>query len=164
MRRVGLLLSLATTMATADVAPDRLALLAEQQQPSELGRMMLTRVRDAQLAPVHEVPDHTGIGTAALALREHKVDCLVVTGDPAGPGIVTRTDLLDALTTGGLDAAVERAMSALHAIRNKLKVHGVGRVRCIATEACRKASNGEEFIRRVMAEVVRQHREIAQKG
>ncbi|HHQ4599867.1 lytic murein transglycosylase B [Aeromonas veronii] len=32
MRRVGLLLSLATTMATAAVAPDRLALLAEQQQ------------------------------------------------------------------------------------------------------------------------------------
>lgn len=50
------------------------------------------------------------------------------------------------------DAAVERAMSALHAIRNKLKVHGVGRVRCIATEACRKASNGEEFIRRVQTE------------
>jgi exopolyphosphatase/guanosine-5'-triphosphate,3'-diphosphate pyrophosphatase len=50
------------------------------------------------------------------------------------------------------DAAVERAMSALHAIRNKLRVHGVGRVRCIATEACRKASNGEEFIRRVQQE------------
>ncbi len=32
MKRAGLLLSLATTMATAAVAPDRLALLAEQQQ------------------------------------------------------------------------------------------------------------------------------------
>lgn len=50
------------------------------------------------------------------------------------------------------DAAVERAMTALHAIRNKLKLHGVGRVRCIATEACRKASNGAEFIRRVQSE------------
>jgi exopolyphosphatase/guanosine-5'-triphosphate,3'-diphosphate pyrophosphatase len=50
------------------------------------------------------------------------------------------------------DAAVERAMSALHAIRNKLKHHGVGRVRCIATEACRKASNGADFIRRVQTE------------
>jgi len=55
--------------------------------------------------------------------------------------------------TGRLsDAAVERAMSALHAIRNKLKQHGVGRVRCIATEACRKAANGPDFIRRVQAE------------
>ncbi len=50
------------------------------------------------------------------------------------------------------DAAVERAMSALHAIRNKLKLHGVGRVRCIATEACRKAANGADFIRRVQNE------------
>jgi len=50
------------------------------------------------------------------------------------------------------DAAVERAMSALHAIRNKLRHHGVGRVRCIATEACRKATNGPDFIRRVQAE------------
>ena len=50
------------------------------------------------------------------------------------------------------DAAVERAMSALHAIRNKLRQHGVGRVRCIATEACRKAANGAEFIRRVQDE------------
>src|SRR3990167_755864 len=50
------------------------------------------------------------------------------------------------------DAAVERAMSALHAIRNKLRQHGVGKVRCIATEACRKATNGPDFIRRVQAE------------
>ncbi|MGA1342190.1 MAG: Ppx/GppA family phosphatase, partial [Hyphomonas sp.] len=50
------------------------------------------------------------------------------------------------------DTAVERAMSALHTIRGKLKQHGVGRVRCIATEACRKAANGPEFIRRVQAE------------
>jgi exopolyphosphatase/guanosine-5'-triphosphate,3'-diphosphate pyrophosphatase len=50
------------------------------------------------------------------------------------------------------DAAVERAMSALHTIRGKLRQHGVGRVRCIATEACRKAANGAEFINRVQAE------------
>lgn len=50
------------------------------------------------------------------------------------------------------DAAIERAMSALHAIRNKLRLHGVGRVRCIATEACRKAANGADFIRRVQNE------------
>jgi exopolyphosphatase/guanosine-5'-triphosphate,3'-diphosphate pyrophosphatase len=55
--------------------------------------------------------------------------------------------------TGRLsDAAIERAMSALHAIRAKLKHHGVGRVRCIATEACRTASNGPDFIRRVQTE------------
>lgn len=55
--------------------------------------------------------------------------------------------------TGRLsDAAIERAMDALHAIRRKLKHHGVGRVRCIATEACRKAENGMDFIQRVHSE------------
>lgn len=55
--------------------------------------------------------------------------------------------------TGRLsDAAIERAMDALHAIRRKLRHHGVGRVRCIATEACRKAENGAEFIQRVHSE------------
>ncbi|HEX5693195.1 MAG TPA: DUF294 nucleotidyltransferase-like domain-containing protein, partial [Arenimonas sp.] len=79
-------------------------LLADQQQPGEMGRMMLTRVRDAQLAPVREVVPGTTIADAAAQLREHRVDCLLVDGDTAGPGIVTRTDLLDALTARGLDA------------------------------------------------------------
>ena len=50
------------------------------------------------------------------------------------------------------DAAIERALDALKAIRRKLKNHGVGRVRCIATEACRQAENGPDFIRRVHEE------------
>ena len=55
--------------------------------------------------------------------------------------------------TGRLsDASVERAIDALKAIRRKLKHHGVGKVRCIATEACRKAENGADFIRRVHEE------------
>lgn len=55
--------------------------------------------------------------------------------------------------TGRLsDASIERALDALKAIRRKLKSHGVGKVRCIATEACRKAENGAEFIQRVHEE------------
>ncbi|MBL4879145.1 Ppx/GppA phosphatase family protein [uncultured Hyphomonas sp.] len=55
--------------------------------------------------------------------------------------------------TGRLsDASIERAMDALQAIRGKLKSHGVGKVRCIATEACRKAENGPDFIQRVHEE------------
>ena len=55
--------------------------------------------------------------------------------------------------TGRLsDASIERAMDAMHAIRRKLKSHGVGKVRCIATEACRKAENGPDFIQRVHEE------------
>lgn len=55
--------------------------------------------------------------------------------------------------TGRLsDASIARAMDALTKIRAKLKKHGVGRVRCIATEACRKAENGPDFIKRVQDE------------
>ncbi|WP_051596330.1 Ppx/GppA phosphatase family protein [Hyphomonas adhaerens] len=55
--------------------------------------------------------------------------------------------------TGRLsEAAIERALDALKAIRGKLKNNGVGRVRCIATEACRQAENGADFIRRVHEE------------
>lgn len=50
---------------------------------------------------MHEVPGTTGIADAAARLREQRVDCLLVAGDP-GPGIVTRTDLLDALALRGL--------------------------------------------------------------
>ena len=52
--------------------------------------------------------------------------------------------------TGRLsDAAMERAIDALAAIRAKLKSKGVGNVRCIATEACRRADNGAEFVQRI---------------
>ena len=55
--------------------------------------------------------------------------------------------------TGRLsDASMERAIDALSAVRKKIKSKGVGQVRCIATEACRRAENGAEFIRRIQSE------------
>ncbi|MEQ8559231.1 MAG: Ppx/GppA phosphatase family protein [Henriciella sp.] len=52
--------------------------------------------------------------------------------------------------TGRLsDAAMDRAFNALEAIAKKLKAKRVGRIRCIATEACRKAENGPEFINEI---------------
>lgn len=51
------------------------------------------------------------------------------------------------------DAAMERTIEALRVCSNKLKWHGVGVRRLIATEACRQASNGAEFIARVREEV-----------
>jgi exopolyphosphatase / guanosine-5'-triphosphate,3'-diphosphate pyrophosphatase len=51
------------------------------------------------------------------------------------------------------DAAMERTIEALRVCSNKLKWHKVGPRRLIATEACRLASNGAEFIARVQEEV-----------
>jgi exopolyphosphatase/guanosine-5'-triphosphate,3'-diphosphate pyrophosphatase len=57
-------------------------------------------------------------------------------------------------TTGRLsDAAMDRTIEALRQCRNKLREHEPARVRLIATEACRSASNGLEFIARVKAEL-----------
>ena len=50
-------------------------------------------------------------------------------------------------------AAEARAFDALRAIREKLRHRRVGHVKCVATQACRAASNGREFVRRVQKEV-----------
>ncbi len=50
------------------------------------------------------------------------------------------------------EAAMARTIEALRVCSNKLKWHKVARHRLIATEACRLASNGTEFISRVATE------------
>lgn len=55
--------------------------------------------------------------------------------------------------TGRLsEEAMERTIAALKVCAGKIRRTRVGRVRCIATEACRKAENGTEFVRRVIRE------------
>ncbi|GEO01017.1 phosphatase [Novosphingobium sediminis] len=50
------------------------------------------------------------------------------------------------------DAAMDRALGALHVCADKLRKRGVHLARSVATEACRRATNGEEFIERVHRE------------
>ena len=52
------------------------------------------------------------------------------------------------LSNNSMNAAVE----ALKICARKIKAHRVKRWRCIATEACRKASNGKDFLDRVKQE------------
>ena len=55
--------------------------------------------------------------------------------------------------TGRLsERAMARTLAALKVCRRIMDRHRVTRVRCVATEACRRASNGPEFIRRVRAQ------------
>ncbi len=60
----------------------------------------------------------------------------------------------DGLThTGRLDAAaMERAMAALKICADRIRRRGAPHVRCVATQACRAAENGADFIARVEAE------------
>jgi exopolyphosphatase/guanosine-5'-triphosphate,3'-diphosphate pyrophosphatase len=60
----------------------------------------------------------------------------------------------DGLThTGRLDtAAMERALAALRICADRIRRRGAPHVRCVATQACRSAENGADFIARVEAE------------
>ena len=56
-------------------------------------------------------------------------------------------------TSGRLsDAAIERTVAALRVCADKLKRRNVTLSHAVATEACRQAANGPEFIARVLAE------------
>ena len=77
--------------------------LALRERGGELAELMVTQVGAAQLAPAVHIAAGASIAEASARLREHRVDCLLV-DDPAHPepGVVTRTDLLDALTRHGM--------------------------------------------------------------
>lgn len=47
------------------------------------------------------------------------------------------------------DEAMDRTIAALRICASKIRKAGVARMRCVATEACRGADNGEAFIKRV---------------
>ena len=51
------------------------------------------------------------------------------------------------------EEAIDRTISALRVCKAKIEVRNVVRARYIATEACRHAANGPDFIRRVQDEV-----------
>jgi exopolyphosphatase/guanosine-5'-triphosphate,3'-diphosphate pyrophosphatase len=56
-------------------------------------------------------------------------------------------------TTGVIsDAAIARAISALSVCRDKIELRGAQRLRLIATEACRAASNADDFLARMASE------------
>ncbi|MGA8170358.1 MAG: Ppx/GppA phosphatase family protein [Methylocystis sp.] len=48
------------------------------------------------------------------------------------------------------DEAIERTLKALEVCRDKMQARGVTRARLVATQACRGAANGDEFIARVL--------------
>ncbi|WP_245422021.1 Ppx/GppA phosphatase family protein [Alsobacter soli] len=50
------------------------------------------------------------------------------------------------------ETAIARTIDALHVCRTKMEARGVTRARLIATEACRAAENGADFIARVREE------------
>ena len=75
----------------------RKTMLLDSSAPaSDIGELMLTQVGQAGLSPAIIVRSDATIADATRRMRESAVDCIFVDG-AHGPGIATRTDLLEAL-------------------------------------------------------------------
>lgn len=110
------------------------------------------------VAPVQDRQRFIPPAFAALDLGTN--NCRLLVGSPAGNGfrvidsfsrIVRLGEGLQ--STGRLSAvAMDRAMSALHGCAQRLARRPVRAIRAIATEACRRAVNGAEFLDRARRE------------
>lgn len=96
---------------------------------------------------------------AALDLGTN--NCRLLVASPTRPGQFRVVDAFSRIVrlgeglsaTGRLsDNAMDRAVDALKICRDKLAGKKIRRSRLIATEACRSASNGEQFLERVRVE------------
>ena len=96
---------------------------------------------------------------AALDLGTN--NCRLLIAQPTRPGQFRVVDafsrivrLGEGLAASGRlsDEAMDRAIEALRICASKLRNREIRRMRLIATEACRQAVNGEEFLGRVVAE------------
>ncbi len=108
-------------------------------------------------APAPPMPDR-GPLYAALDLGTNS--CRMLIARPAGRSFHVVDSFSKTVQLGtGLEAsgrlvpvAMERTIQALRICRRKLERHHVRRMRLVATEACRRASNAAEFIRHVHRE------------
>ena len=100
-------------------------------------------------------------GDAYAALDLGTNNCRLLVAVPQQPGRFKVVDAFSRIVrlgeglaaSGSLSpAAMDRAVGALKACADKLNSRTVRGVRLIATEACRRADNGEAFLQRVEAE------------
>lgn len=95
---------------------------------------------------------------AALDLGTNNCRLLIARPSAAGFTVIDAFSRIVRLgeglaTTGRIsDAAIERTLAALSVCASKLRRRNVTLSRAVATEACRRAANGREFIARAAAE------------
>jgi exopolyphosphatase/guanosine-5'-triphosphate,3'-diphosphate pyrophosphatase len=126
-----------------------------------------TRLRDgpAPRPPPHslngQIPRRGGLSASVYAALDLGTNnCRLLIACPTGDGfrVVDSFSRIIRLgegisSTGRIsEAAIERALAALSICRDKIQSKRAKRLRLIATEACRAASNGDGFRARVEAE------------
>ena len=116
---------------------------------------------EALIAPVESDGRSTAKGEAAVfaALDLGSNNCRLLIATPAARGfrIVDSYSRIvrlgEGMSASGClgDAAMERAILALSVCAEKIARHKPKKVRAVATQACRSASNGAEFVKRAFA-------------
>ena len=141
---------------SAKSAPDRHSNNRDRRGRSARGN---DPQRNAKPAP-NGAPQGRPSRQAYAAIDLGTNNCRLLIARPSGENFV----VIDAFSrvvrlgeglaqTGRLsDEAMDRALSALHVCSDKLKRRNVHLARSVATEACRRASNGDDFIERVRSE------------
>ena len=133
--------------------------------------MPYRQARPARSAPVHGNAHPKAPGKAAGTARPREPrhfaaldlgtnNCRLLIARPQGDGFVVVdafsriVRLGEGLASSGRlsDAAIERTIAALKICADKLRRRNVTLSRAVATEACRRASNGADFIARAYAE------------
>jgi exopolyphosphatase/guanosine-5'-triphosphate,3'-diphosphate pyrophosphatase len=115
--------------------------------------------REARRDSVSGRGDRRGATYAALDLGTNNCRLLVARPTRDGFHVIDAFSRIirlgEGLSTSGRisEAAIERAVGALSVCRDKMNNRGVTRARLIATEACRVAVNGLEFLERVREQV-----------
>ena len=131
------------------------------QQPAERPyRRDDSRARPADIRPPQQGAFRQGFARHYAALDLGTNNCRLLIARPQGDGFAVVdafsriVRLGEGLATSGRlsDAAIERTIAALRICADKLKRRNVTLARSVATEACRRASNGAAFIDRALQE------------
>jgi exopolyphosphatase / guanosine-5'-triphosphate,3'-diphosphate pyrophosphatase len=137
-------------------APSRPVLREGQDAEAANRRNRQSGHEEERAGGEHPWPDEL---YAALDLGTN--NCRLLIAQPTRPGQFRVVDafsrivrLGEGLAASGRlsDEAMERAVDALRICASKLRNREIRRMRLIATEACRQAANGEDFLKRVVAE------------
>jgi exopolyphosphatase/guanosine-5'-triphosphate,3'-diphosphate pyrophosphatase len=152
--------------ARDDQAPAKKAAEVAKPQPETLPETPRAQTRQAAAKPEGTArrdprpPQPYDLPVfAALDLGTN--NCRLLVAVPGRPGQFRVIDafsrivrLGEGLAANGRlsDAAMDRAVEALKVCGDKLRNRAVEKARLVATEACRSAANGEEFLSRVQAE------------
>jgi exopolyphosphatase / guanosine-5'-triphosphate,3'-diphosphate pyrophosphatase len=142
----------ATRVGGRDMTPVR---------PQEAGaKLAVIEANDAASRAVESSASANGGSTLYAALDLGTNSCRMLIAEPKGSQFTVIDSFSKSVQLGlGLEstgklgrASMERAVQALRICQRKLEKHGVTQKRIVATEACRRAKNAQDFIRQVRRE------------